>query len=69
MNPHFDGFILIVIILNTVFLALDKYPELNDEILQVLVIQDYIFNFVFTFEMILKQVGFGFKLYFQDKFN
>lgn len=34
MNPYFDGIIMIVIILNTIFQSFDRYPELETDLLK-----------------------------------
>lgn len=30
MNSYFDAFIIFIILLNTICLAMDKYPEMDD---------------------------------------
>lgn len=55
----FDGFIMFVIILNTVILSLDKYPEFNPSVLALFKALNYMFTFIFTCEVVLKMIAFG----------
>lgn len=59
MEPYFDLIILIAIIINTVTLALDQYPELPGWTLEILQVLNYIFTTVFTVEVIFKLIGLG----------
>lgn len=59
MEPYFDLIILIAIIINTVTLALDQYPELPGWTLEILQVLNYIFTTVFTIEVIFKLIGLG----------
>jgi fumarate reductase subunit C len=69
MNPYFDGFILFVIILNTVCQALDQYPDLDSYYLHLLQLANHIFTVIFTVEVIFKMIGLGVRCFFQEKFN
>lgn len=69
MNPYFDAFILVVIILNTVCQALDKYPSLNDSILNILSQANLVFTCIFTIEVLIKIIGLGLRGFFKEKLN
>ena len=69
MNPFFDAFIMFIIIINTICLSLDKYPDLDDEILEILSWANNVFTFIFTVEVIFKLIGLGVKKFFVEKFN
>ena len=53
LSAFFDTFIVIVIIVNTVFLAMDHYGR-SDGFHLMLVVAEWIFNVVFTVEMLIK---------------
>lgn len=67
-KPWFDKFIIIIIVINTIILASETYGQpkwfvtLNE-------IANYVFTFIFFFEMLLKMFGLGLKTYFADGFN
>jgi len=69
MEPYFDLIILVAIIINTVTLALDQYPDLPGWTLEVLQVLNYIFTTVFTVEVIFKLIGLGIFEYWRDHFN
>jgi hypothetical protein len=69
MNPYFDAFIIFIIILNTICLAMDKYPTLSDEILYWLALMNLIFTIIFTIEATLKLIGLGLKEFNKERFN
>ena len=64
----FITFISIVIIVNTVILALDKYPE-DPETTRITNLLNDAFTWVFVVEMIIKMIGLGLKEYARDSFN
>ena len=61
-------FITILIIANTIVLALDKYPE-DTELVNISEILNEFFTWAFVAEMIIKLLGLGFKEYVRDSFN
>jgi len=70
VNPWFDRFILFVILVNCIFLALDKEVEYitnNNEMI------DFIFLQIYTMEMVLKIIAMGFFMrahsYLRDSWN
>ena len=69
MNEYFDAFIIGVIILNTLCLAMDKYPNFDTVILDILNVLNYVFTIVFTAETVLKIVGLGWKVFIKENFN
>ena len=64
----FDAFITLMIILNTITLALEFY-DMPTGLILALEICNYIFSAVFLIEMIFKLWGLGFRVYAQDAFN
>jgi hypothetical protein len=69
MNPYFDTFILFVIILNTICQALDKYPSLDDSVLDFLSKANLVFTSIFTIEVLIKMIGLGLRGFFKEKLN
>lgn len=67
-NKWFTGFIISIIVLNTVVLAMDHHPmpeSLSDNLEMI----NFTLSCMFFIEMILKLLGLGFKQYTQDRFN
>jgi hypothetical protein len=69
MNEYFDAFIIIIIIINTLCLAMDKYPNFDIVVLDILNVLNYVFTVIFTTETVLKIVGLGWKVFIKDNFN
>merc|ERR1719397_1553093 len=67
-NPRFNEFVLLVIMLNTITLAI-YWPTITSETENVLEILNYLFTLFFTIEMIIKLIGLGFKGYVSDNWN
>ena len=67
-NKKFENFIAIVIVLNTVLLALDSYPP-DPSLMEKAEKANLAFSLVFLLEMIIKLIGFGFKGYLKDSMN
>ena len=68
-NPLFDGFIMLVIILNTICLAMDSYPEFDHQVIGIISILNFIFTFIFTCEVFLKITALGRKEFMKEGFN
>jgi len=69
-HQAFQLFIFIVIGLNTFTLSLDIYSANEGEIeLDFLEPLNYVFFTIFTIELFVKVIGFGFKEFVKDKFN
>jgi hypothetical protein len=68
-HPFFDSSIMIVIILNTVCLALDSYPAFDKSILDTLSVINLVFTAIFTIEALLKMIALGFNEYIKEGFN
>jgi len=70
VNPAFDRFILVVIVINCVFLALDQENQLISENSSMI---DLGFLIIYTGEMILKIIAMGFFMrahsYLRDAWN
>lgn len=62
------AFVTIVIILNTVFLAMDHYP-MSDEFFLLLNYSNLAFTVFFFVEMILKLIAFKISVYLKDSMN
>ena len=61
MTPAFNTMIMLIILTNTVLLALERYPLMPQSDQDILFIINIIFTIVFTFEVIIKLIGFGIK--------
>jgi hypothetical protein len=68
-SPLFNAFIMLIILLNTLVLSLDQYPEMEGAITVVLHYANLVFTVIFTLEVILKLTGLGMREYVRDKFN
>ena len=67
--PIFNWFIFACIGINTIILAMEKYPEHASDVQLFFDITNYIFTAIFALEVILKIVGFGLKGFARDRFN
>ena len=68
-NPLFDFGILMVIVFNTIVLALDQDPPLDEDTLTVLSALNLIFTGIFVLEAVVKIGGLGVRPYARDNFN
>lgn len=68
-NPYFDSSIILVIIINTLCLGMEKYPRFPDEITDTLQTMNYIFTIIFTIEVVFKLFGLGIRYFIREKFN
>ena len=68
-SPIFNGFIIFVILMNTVLLSLDQYPLIAEETSNVFAVFNLIFTVIFTVELIPKIIGLGVKEFVSDPFN
>ena len=68
-HPLFDGSITLVIILNTICLAMDKYPAFDREVLSTLSVLNLMFTAIFTFEVVVKMTALGVKEFMKEGFN
>lgn len=64
----FYTLISFTIILNTIVLALDKYPS-NESLDDIFERINIVFFVIFLVELILIISGLGFRTYFKDRFN
>ena len=64
----FTLFITILIVANTIVLALEKYPEDKDT-LEIADIFNTIFTWSFVAELVIKLIGLGVREYARDSFN
>ncbi|XP_074158315.1 sodium channel protein type 9 subunit alpha-like [Sminthopsis crassicaudata] len=68
MDPFFDLGIVICVIINLIFLAMDHYP-MTEEFLYVLFVGHQVFTGIYVLEMILKIIALHPYNYFQEKWN
>jgi hypothetical protein len=68
-SPIFNGFIILVILSNTIVLAMDKYPDYPPHIAQIFDVGNTYFTVTFTLEVVLKVTGLGVSGFCSDKFN
>lgn len=66
--PLFNSLILFCILLNTIFLSLERYPMPESE-KKAYDNVNYFFTSIFAIEVILKVIGFSPKKFIMDKFN
>ena len=64
----FTVFITILIVANTIVLAMDRYPESEEELKAMDILNEF-FTWAFVLEMVIKLIGLGFKEYARDSFN
>lgn len=67
-SKPFTIFIMSIILLNTLTLALDRYPMSRLE-MQILDVANLVFTVIFLLEMVLKMAGYGVVEYFRDSLN
>ena len=67
-NDYFDYTILGIVILNSVFMALDG-NLLTPEVIQRIDLSNYAFNSIFILEYVVKFIGLGPFVYFSDAFT
>jgi len=65
----FQTIIMLSIIINTVILSLDRYPEPPESQMQFFNQLNIVFTVIFTVEVVLKLGGLGAKKFSKDKFN
>lgn len=63
-SSRFNSFMMLLIVLNTLTMCLDNV--ISNDLLEVF---NLVFTVVFTIEVLLKLLGFGWKLCFRDTFN
>lgn len=68
-SPLFTLIINSCIILNTLVLAVDRYPSLGNELDFILDMVNIVFFGIFTMEMLIKLLGMGPRNYIRDSFN
>jgi hypothetical protein len=68
-SPLFNGFITLIIVWNTIVLAMSKYPEWDDGTTGTLQSFNLVFSIIFTVEMVGKLIGLGVQTYAADSMN
>lgn len=67
-NNKFNSIITFIIVINTVIMGLERYPE-DPTIVAFSEITNYIFTAIFFLEMVIKLIGLHPRGYVQDSFN
>ena len=67
-SKHFDYFISIIVLLNTVIMGI-QYARMSDEYQFSLDVINYIFTAIYNIELILKLIGIGFRYFTEMDFN
>ena len=67
-NDYFDYIILTVVVVNSVFMAIDG-NILKPEVLDSLNVSNYVFNSLYIFEYVVKFIGLGPIVYYSDPFT
>ena len=67
-STSFTAFIVAVILINAVFLGLDKHPQ-SQAWKNMITVTNFVFVGIYIFEFLLKIVGYGFFGYFRRKLN
>ena len=67
-NDYFDYFILTVVVVNSVFMAIDG-NILKPEVLDSLNVSNYVFNSIYIYEYVVKFIGLGPIVYYSDPFT
>jgi len=68
-SPIFNAFIILIIVLNTIVLAMDKYPAWEERIDDVFDVANLFFSIIFTIECVFKLIGLGISGFVEDRFN
>lgn len=69
VHPLFNTTIMIIIVLNTIMLALERYPEYPDAQKEVFYICNIVFTIIFSVEVLIKMLAFSLRGFIRDKFN
>jgi len=62
----FGIIVMVCIILNTLVLSMDRYPEGDPEEKEILAVCNFCFNVVFSLEVLVKLIGLGLKTYVKN---
>jgi hypothetical protein len=60
---------MVIIMINTIVLALDKYPPHNENFQRALDDVNLLFTVIFTLEVVMKIIGLGARPFCRDRFN
>lgn len=69
VHPLFNTFIMTIIVLNTLMLAFERYPEPPETQVKVFSYFNIAFTVIFSMEVIIKMVAFSIRGFIRDKFN
>ena len=68
-SPIWDGFIMFIIMLNTVVLAMNKDPEWDESTNNLFDNSNTLFTIIFTIEVFIKTIGIGTRAFCSDQMN
>ena len=69
MSNIFDTLIMMFIVLNTLVLSLDRYPNMPEDEAHILYICNLFFIVVFTSEVTVKIIGLSLRTFLMDRYN
>jgi hypothetical protein len=69
IHPLFNTVIMAIIIMNTIILAFDRYPEPPEDQKLVFYYFNVAFTFIFSIEVVIKLVAFSIRGFVRDGFN
>ena len=67
-KPQFDAFIIIIILINVLFMAMEHY-KMSPEWTMCMFVSNLIFSAIYSLEAIIKLLAIGFGNYFKDGWN
>jgi Na+-transporting methylmalonyl-CoA/oxaloacetate decarboxylase gamma subunit len=69
VHPMFNTVVMTIIIMNTIILAFDRYPEPPAGQMEVYNYFNIVFTIIFSIEVIIKLVAFSIRGFIRDRFN
>ena len=69
MHPLFNTAIMLIIIMNTIMLAFDRYPDPPVNQQETFYIFNIVFTVIFSLEVLLKMLALSFRGFARDRFN
>ena len=69
MHPLFNTTIMLIIVMNTIMLAFDRYPEPPDDQQFIFYVFNIVFTVIFGLEVLIKILALSFSGFLRDRFN
>lgn len=69
MHPLFNTTIMLIIVMNTIMLAFDRYPEPPDDQQFIFYIFNIVFTVIFGLEVLIKILALSIRGFLRDRFN